>query len=288
MATPGKISKKGRKKLLQAKTSLSIPYSLSWSPLPQNSMHYILNTLTDKLKAVGLEKREAKGPRRWKKGDEASQPRTEETGPPEKSSCGWTDKAARRQLAVGINEVTKALERNELRLVLVCKSAQPAHMTSYLVALSSTRQVPACQVPRLSDSVARPLGLKSILALGFRRGNELEDELFSDTVDAIIPRVPPHNVAWLPDTLPSDATEWPIEKGDTGKGVKRKVEDESREVGAGPEGQDRGEVKGLEHKPEDGTPEQIESAALVLQPLKVKKIVPNPSKIRKQKRKRLV
>ena len=246
MATPGKLSKKGRKKLLQAKTSLSIPYSLSWSPLPQNSMHYILNTLTDKLKAVGLEKKEAKGPRRWKKGDEASQSGSEETGPPEKSSRGWTDKAARRQLAVGINEVTKALERNELRLVLVCKSAQPAHMTSHLVALASTRRVPACQVPRLSDSVARPLGLKSILALGFRRGNELEDELFSDTVDAIIPRVPPHNVAWLPDTLPSDAGEWRIEKGDTGegKGVKRKVEDESREMGTGLKGQDRGEVKG--------------------------------------------
>ena len=243
MATPGKMSKKVRKKLLQAKTSLSTPYSLSWSPLPQTSMHYILNTLTDKLKAVGLEKREANGPRRSKKGDEASQTGTEDTtAPPEKSSCGWTDKAARRQLAVGINEVTKALERNELRLVLVCKSAQPAHMTSHLVALSRTRRVPACQVPRLSDSVARPLGLKSILALGFRRGNELEDELFSDTVDAIIPRVPPHNVAWLPDTLPSDAGEWPIEKGDTGegKGVKRKAEDESGEAGAGQEGQGRG------------------------------------------------
>lgn len=173
---------------------------------------------------------------------------------------GWTDKSARRQLAIGINEVTKALERNELRLVLVCKSAQPPHMTSNLIALSKTRDVPACQVPRLSESVSGPLGLRSVLALGFRCGDGQRETILSETVDAIISKVPPLTVAWLPDTQPSDTGECPKEEeACERKGQKRKMGDE-----------------------------MTESAPCALQPLKIKKIVPNPSKRRKVKRKKIV
>ena len=33
---------------------------------------------------------------------------------------GWTPVHVRKQLVIGVNEVTRALERNELLLVLVC------------------------------------------------------------------------------------------------------------------------------------------------------------------------
>ncbi|KAJ4919204.1 hypothetical protein JOQ06_011237, partial [Pogonophryne albipinna] len=41
---------------------------------------------------------------------------------------------SRRQLAIGVNEVTKARERNELILLPVCKSVKPKHMTDHLIS----------------------------------------------------------------------------------------------------------------------------------------------------------
>ncbi|XP_041708091.2 ribonuclease P protein subunit p38-like [Coregonus clupeaformis] len=289
MATPGRVSKKERKKQIPAKTSLNSPYSLQWSPLQRDDVHFILDTLKSKLSATGLEKKEVKGFRQWGKKRNKKLPTGHDSvaEPPQipldtvtpecpvkPTEQGWTDVAARRQLAIGINEVTKALERNQLRLVLVCKSVKPPHMTSHLIALCRTRGVAACQVPCLSESVAGLLGLKCVLALGFRQGEGNEDGTFSDTVEAILPRVPALQVAWI-QSPPSD----------TGATVEGQVEGETAE-----EGQmvvEKGEeTRGQKRKIEDISPDMTESPSCVLQPLKVKKIIPNPAKIRKPKTKK--
>ncbi|XP_056142481.1 ribonuclease P protein subunit p38 [Lampris incognitus] len=266
MAIPGKLSKKELKRQIQAKTSLNSPYKLQWKTLVQGDMHYILKTLEDKLVSIGLEKKEVKVFRRRKKTRPTA---TTEVTPLESKGVrdpemqdapknGWTDVTARGQLAIGINEVTRALEKNELKLVLVCKSVKPQHMTQHLIALSQTRNVPACQVPRLSECVSGPLGLKSVLALGFR--NAKENRIFTDTVEAIIPKVPLLEAAWLHQTESSVTTNKPAqmeeEEEDAGKrsGRKRKLEGEPEEV--------------------------MQTAPCTLQPLKVKKIIPNPSKKR--------
>uniref|UniRef100_UPI003AADDF0E ribonuclease P protein subunit p38 n=1 Tax=Centroberyx gerrardi TaxID=166262 RepID=UPI003AADDF0E len=260
MATPGKLTKKELKRQIPAKTSFTSPFNLQWSPLPQGDMQFILKTLKDKLVSTGLEKKEMTVFRPWRKKKEKKPPAASESVPlvsrdaqvQDQPKNGWTDVTARRQLAIGINEVTKALERNELKLVLVCKSVKPQHMTAHLIGLSGTRRVPACQVPRLSESVSKPLGLKSVLALGFRHCTSKEDGIFTDTVDAIVPRVPSLDVAWL-----QGAEEEHGEK----RGQKRKLESESEEVVA-------------------------KSASSTLQPFKVKKIIANPSKKRTQKKKK--
>lgn len=266
MATPGKSVAKGKKRPIPAKTSFTSPFTTTWSPLPQEDMHFILKTLKDKLASTGLEKKELKAFRSWrKKKDQKPAPTSESVLQAsqdgerrESDKNGWTDVAARRQLAIGINEVTKALERNELRLLLVCKSVKPRHMTDHLVALSVTRGVPACQVPRLSQSVSEPLGLRSVLALGFRHCASKEDEVFRDTIDAITPRVPSLDLAWLQDAAASAKPEDPVdlEKDEVGdkRGQKRKLE------------------------------EVTESApSCTLQPLKVKKIVADTARKRKKK-----
>nr|XP_019948990.1 PREDICTED: ribonuclease P protein subunit p38 [Paralichthys olivaceus] len=274
MATQGKLGKKELKRQPLAKTSLASPFTPTWSPLPQVDMHFILQTLKDKLISVGLEKKEVKIFRQWgkkkKKEQKPAAPRSESAAQVQDSpKNGWTDVAARRQLAIGINEVTKALERNELRLVLVCKSVKPNHMTSHLITLSATRGVPACQVPRLSQSMSEPLGLKSVLALGFRRCASRDEEVFNDTVDVIKTRVPLLNVAWLPGgaaplggaptvTLDNPADmEDVTEAGEKG-GQKRKLESDSEEVKESP-------------------------SSCTLQPLIVKRIVANPAKKKKKK-----
>lgn len=266
MATPGKSVKKEFKRHAPAKTSFTSPFTSKWSPLPQEDMHFILNVLKDKLVSTGLEKKEVKVFRPWKKKKKkdqkpaaTSEPQvSQEAQVQDSPKNGWTDVATRRQLAIGINEVTKALERNELKLLLVCKSIKPAHMSNHLITLSVTRGVPACQVPRLSSSVSELLGLKSVLALGFRQCASKDDEAFADTIEAIRPKVPSLDVAWLHGVAPEDPVDMEEEEEAGGKkGQKRKLETESEE--------------------------KTKSAAIALQPLTVKRIVANSAKKRKTK-----
>ncbi|XP_029957772.1 ribonuclease P protein subunit p38 [Salarias fasciatus] len=274
MATPRKLAKKEAKKQTPVKTSFTSPFTQQWSPLPQEDMHFILKTVTDKLISAGLEKKEVKVFRPWRKKKEqkaaaAPEPDLQASQDAQEQDPvrnGWTNAVARRQLAIGINEVTKALERNQLKLALVCKSVKPTHMTSHLITLSVTRGVPACQVPRLSQSVSEPLGLKSVLALGFRQCPPTEDEVFTDAVDAIRPRVPPLHVAWLQGAAAE------VKPGNV-------VEGEEKEEG--------GETRGQKRKVESGSDEVSKSPLpCTLQPLKVKRIVANPAKKRKVKPKK--
>lgn len=275
MATPGKSAKKAGKKYIPVKTSLNTPFNSTWSPLPQHDMHFILKTLQDKILSAGLVKQEVKVFRPWRKKKEQNPPPpAPEAIPPASQDApkkGWSDVAARRQLAIGINEVTKALERNQLRLLLVCKSVRPKHMTDHLIALSATRGVPACQVPRLSQSLSEPLGLRSVLALGFRRGAAQDEELFTDTVEAIKPKVPSLDVAWLRDAALSLKLAPPKRK---------KMKDEEEvEVGEG----EKSKKRKLETESEVVTQS---SSSATLQPLKVKRVMANPTRRSKKKKKR--
>ncbi|XP_008297775.1 ribonuclease P protein subunit p38 [Stegastes partitus] len=262
MATPGKPSKKELRKQTPAKTSFTSPFTSKWKLLPQDDVQFILQTVKDKLSSTGLEKKEVKVFRPWRKKNEQKLSTTTEPVPqpsrqePDAAGNGWTDVVARRQLAIGINEVTKALERNQLRLLLVCKSVKPNHMTNHLIALSASRGVPACQLPRLSQSVSELLGLKSVLALGFKQSGSTDKEVFEDTVEAIRHRVPSVKVSWLQGEASRDT----------------------------PECSGAAEARGQKRKLESGSEEP--PSCCTLQPLKVKKIVANPAKKRKVKPKK--
>lgn len=268
MATQTKAGKKSKKKPIPVKTSLNSPFEYRWSPLNSDQMHFILDTLKGIISEIGLQKREVKVFRTWgnrkklKKQEEDKEPSPEKMDvqpvSAQTSKQGWTDVAVRKQLAIGINEVTKGLERNELCLVLVCNSVKPKHMTQHLIPLSKTRFVPACQVPRLSENLAGVMGLKCVLALGFKR----EAPAFTDTVAAIVPKVPSLDVPWLPTPAVDsrDGYEEEEVEGEQARGQKRKLEE---------------------------TPRSPVLSSSCLQPLKVKRIVPNPSKIRKPKKKKL-
>lgn len=249
MATPKKPPKKEAKKFIQSKAYFSSPFSTQWSSLPQEDMYFILNTIKDKIVSSGFKKKELKLFRQWRK-TKARSPENVKVA--SEGRDGWTDLPVRRQLAIGINEVTKALERNELQLLLVCKSVKPPHMTQHLISLSASRAVPACQVPRLSVTLSEPLGLKSVLALGFRRPLYGQSLLFTDVIEAITPRVPALCVPWLQTeaTQKQESTESPVTDGEK-KGLKRKLD-----------------------------------CHYTLEPLKVKKIVANPAKKRKEKLKK--
>ncbi|XP_012311392.1 ribonuclease P protein subunit p38 [Aotus nancymaae] len=254
---------------LVVKTSLNNPYAVCWSALGSEDMHFILQTLEDRFKAIGLQKIEDR-----KKTNKTPFPKKEsrekcslavDIGEDLKTKTdakqqvsGWTPAHVRKQLAIGVNEVTRALERSELLLVLVCKSVKPAIITSHLIQLSLSRTVPACQVPRLSERIAPVIGLKCVLALGFKKNTSD----FVDEVRAIIPRVPSLSVPWL-----QDGTE------DAGENLETEpVESQDKEL--------------LDTSFEDlSKPKRRlaegRQASVTLQPLKIKKLIPNPNKIRK-------
>lgn len=272
MATPGKASKKEAKRQTPAKSSLNTPFKNKWQPLSNTNWHSIKRRIRCKLESMEFKKVETKGFCKFKERKNQTPSVSPESVAPESNDSnvlntpktGWTDMSARRQLAIGINEVTKALERNQLRLVLVCKSAEPKHMTEHLIPLSISREVPACQVVALSNILSEPLRLKSVLALGFRHCKRKEEDHFLDLVTDIIPMVPPLHVAWLQDKGVPIGTDELLDSDK--RGQKRKLEDE------------------LEITECDITQTEVsEAVSGTLQPLCVKKVIPNPNKKRKKK-----
>ena len=78
------------------------------------------------------------------------------------------DAAKKRLMVVGVNAVTRQLERDCLRLGLVCLSAKPGLLTHHIMMLAATRGCPVLALPDISSTVAPLLGMKSALAIGFK------------------------------------------------------------------------------------------------------------------------
>ncbi|XP_075684859.1 ribonuclease P protein subunit p38 isoform X2 [Rhinoderma darwinii] len=270
-----KVAKRGMRKSkpVVSKTSLNSPYEKIWTPVVGDDMQFILNTLLEKFEQLGLKKIETKSSkgkniRKSKQSDkndnnnsgkEEKSPNTE-TLKQEAPKPGWTFADLRKQLAIGINEVTRALEKNDLSMVMVCKSAKPEMITKHIIELSFSREVPACQLPRLSENMAPALGLKSVLALGFRKNSDV----FREQVEAITTRVPPLSVPWLPTGCQNTNDEE----------IFVSVEDD--------EPQEEDHVNPTATRKRKLSPTK-QTADVTLQGLRVKKIVPNPNKKRKVK-----
>ena len=60
------------------------------------------------------------------------------------------------------------MDNIKVLFVQVCQSANPSLMTQHLLCQCLVCDIPACAVQELSQSVSHILGLKSVLALGFK------------------------------------------------------------------------------------------------------------------------
>ena len=74
----------------------------------------------------------------------------------------------RKKICFGINEVTKGLEKDQLRLVLVCQSCKPEMFTQHLIGLAASRNCAASVISNLSLTLCPLLKLSSLLALGVK------------------------------------------------------------------------------------------------------------------------
>ena len=64
--------------------------------------------------------------------------------------------------------MTRALEKDQLRLALINRDVEPAMMTKHLATLCAVRECPVLCLPGLADTLGPLLNLKSVVAIGFK------------------------------------------------------------------------------------------------------------------------
>ena len=70
---------------------------------------------------------------------------------------------------VGVNEVTRALERGSLRAAVVCLSVGSMKLLhGHIQVLAATRDIPCIALDGVSDTIAHVLGLRSAMAIGLK------------------------------------------------------------------------------------------------------------------------
>jgi len=85
-------------------------------------------------------------------------------------------------IVLGINGVTKSLEKNKLALVVVCKQIEPPRVLAHLPVLCALKgNIPLCPLGDSSHTLGQYFGLKSVLALGFKARKDCDCRVWSPT-----------------------------------------------------------------------------------------------------------
>jgi ribosomal protein L7Ae-like RNA K-turn-binding protein len=72
------------------------------------------------------------------------------------------------ELALGLNEVTRALEKGTTRLVVVCRDVHTPVLIQHLPVLAQHQQVPLCLLPTSPFTLAQFFGLRTLIAFAFK------------------------------------------------------------------------------------------------------------------------
>ncbi|XP_022339459.2 uncharacterized protein LOC111134591 isoform X1 [Crassostrea virginica] len=114
------------------------------------------------------------------------------------SSLSKARTLCRKKICFGINEVTKGLEKDQLRLVLVCQSCKPEMLTQHLIGLAASRNCTVSVISNLSLTLCPLLKLSSLMALGVKKCDESEETtLFEEAVNFILSVIPQKTVPWM-------------------------------------------------------------------------------------------
>jgi len=73
----------------------------------------------------------------------------------------------RQEIVCGVQNVTRCLERDELRLVVVDRSS-PWQLHQHLAQLSAVRQCPAIALDNMANTLCAVLALTRLCAFGFK------------------------------------------------------------------------------------------------------------------------
>jgi len=73
----------------------------------------------------------------------------------------------RREVVCGVQHVTRCLERDELRLVIVDRSS-PWQLHLHLAQLSAVRRCPAVALDNMANTLGPVLAVTHLCAVGFK------------------------------------------------------------------------------------------------------------------------
>lgn len=109
------------------------------------------------------------------------------------------------EIVLGLNAVTRALEKDEVRLVVCTRDLTPARALQHLPVLCSFRSVPLCPLSMTSQSFAELMGaseIRTVICMAFKR---VENSAFEEAVTTIAAKCPKIDIPWTPSTasLPS-------------------------------------------------------------------------------------
>ncbi|XP_021356342.1 ribonuclease P protein subunit p38-like isoform X2 [Mizuhopecten yessoensis] len=143
------------------KTALSSPYNIQWPTVQEDVQEEILQRLLSTLKSLDIARPKSRKKKKKNK--------TEETEKDTAMPVAIETLRNRKQLLFGVNQVTRGLEKDEVRLVISCRSAQPVIITRHLIGLAALRKCPAICVSSLNKSVSKVMNMTSAVAIGFKR-----------------------------------------------------------------------------------------------------------------------
>lgn len=95
-------------------------------------------------------------------------------------------KALKSVVIIGINQVTKGLEKGQLEAVVLNQpNAHEAVLSEHLKVLSGTRNTPVCVLPGFSERMRKLFSMKHVVAMGFKKCNNRPDHLPAKLYDSI-------------------------------------------------------------------------------------------------------
>ncbi|XP_065178568.1 ribonuclease P protein subunit p38-like isoform X2 [Sycon ciliatum] len=184
------------------KSSLKTPLSLSWPEIAGSDVDSIKSTLAKYLggcnvgrKPVHSRKTEASATQAESTQDSAKLNAIRQA---ESTQDSAKLDAIRQALAAGVNQCTRALEKDQLLLLLVCRSCPLPTLTQHLLPLAATRSCCAGAVPGLSDHLSSVIGVKRVLALGVKKADSAQNNaILEDMIATISTHLPRVVVPWL-------------------------------------------------------------------------------------------
>lgn len=87
----------------------------------------------------------------------------------------------RKCLAIGVNDVARGIEKNELACCLLYSEAKPKIIVSHIADLAKFKRIPILLVKSLKEDMVKCLGFSS-LAIGFKVSEQLKLKLFCTSI----------------------------------------------------------------------------------------------------------
>eukprot|EP00035_Acanthoeca_spectabilis_P009169 m.163386 g.163386 ORF g.163386 m.163386 type:complete len:264 (-) comp14634_c0_seq3:97-888(-) len=106
----------------------------------------------------------------------------------------------RADLAVGVNEVTRGLEKGRVELVVVSRGPTTDLLTKHLLTLAHMNGAGVCALPEIAELLAKITGVRRACTVGFRKCSDGGSRSASaaSLLEFIQARAVPTSIPWLP------------------------------------------------------------------------------------------